>query len=360
MADDEKKSDSIISHLDPSLLRFAAEGFAAPVGLALRSGGGWEYLRFRVRGKAEEILSGKLEFRGFTGILSPPRFSRRVAAGTLRALSGRRPGLGLRIDSWIVEDLCFQWGPAGWAPAPEGERARELRMEDLEGEAWEALVADEARSYYWSERFDSDFYVAQARAGCIAIASDRGDRVFLMPELQNAYAVLDWKDLRAGKGTSRLLRPERLADLGAELRVSSDVTTVLDALDERWKGETWLFPPYRALMASLPGEKRKDFALRGVELRAGGELVAGELGYSMGKTYTSLTGFFRRDRPEWSGLGIVQLHLLARRLESEGYAFWNLGHPYMQYKLDLGARIIPRREFLERWKAALRGEAATA
>ena len=44
--------------------------------------------------------------------------------------------------------------------------------------------------------------------------------------------------------------------------------------------------------------------------------------------------------------------LLGEHLRDAGYAFWNLGHPFMQYKLDLGAQILPRADFLDRWNAA--------
>ena len=43
------------------------------------------------------------------------------------------------------------------------------------------------------------------------------------------------------------------------------------------------------------------------------------------------------------------LPFLAKYLEKENYAFWNLGHPYMQYKFDLGAIKYSRDEFLKRW-----------
>ena len=36
-------------------------------------------------------------------------------------------------------------------------------------------------------------------------------------------------------------------------------------------------------------------------------------------------------------------------LEKNNFSFWNLGHPYMQYKFDLGATSFSREEFLKRW-----------
>jgi Leu/Phe-tRNA-protein transferase len=239
------------------------------------------------------------------------------------------------------------------------DQIHELRLGDFEGPAWPAIVADTEHTYYWSDRFEPEYYRAQARAGCIAVAARLGGRALLLPELQAAYAVLDWDNLHQSRSLKRLFRSGRLEAIEARLRLNSDPGPVLRALDERWGEGSWLTPEYRGLMLALAAESSPDFRLWGAELMVKGspEPVAGELGYVIGRTYTSLSGFFRRERPEWSGLGIVQLHLLAQRLRDRGFAFWNLGHPYMRYKIDMGARILPRTEFLERWAGAARGHA---
>lgn len=86
----------------------------------------------------------------------------------------------------------------------------------------------------------------------------------------------------------------------------------------------WLKGRYRDLMVELAdlGTSTDGFRLRTVELREreSGLLIAGEIGYTIGATYTSLSGFFKRDGA-WSGMGFVQLVLLARELERMGYAF---------------------------------------
>ncbi len=53
-------------------------------------------------------------------------------------------------------------------------------------------------------------------------------------------------------------------------------------------------------------------------------LVAGEIGYTFGTTYTSLTGFYDKKVPN---AGKLQLVLLSKWLEQSGYTFWNFGHP---------------------------------
>jgi Leu/Phe-tRNA-protein transferase len=71
-----------------------------------------------------------------------------------------------------------------------------------------------------------------------------------------------------------------------------------------------------------------------------GELAAGELGYTVGAVYTSLTGFTRQD-----SAGSVQLAALGRLLQQCGFAVWDLGMA-MDYKASLGCQDVPRTTFL--------------
>ena len=50
---------------------------------------------------------------------------------------------------------------------------------------------------------------------------------------------------------------------------------------------------------------------------------------------------------------MVLLVLLADYLESQGFAFMNLGQPYMDYKIALGAKVYEREDFLIRWFDAI-------
>jgi len=62
-----------------------------------------------------------------------------------------------------------------------------------------------------------------------------------------------------------------------------------------------------------------------------------------------LSGFCSKEK-RYSGFGTLQLVLLAKHLEKKDFAFWNLGHPFMEYKKHLGATVLEREEFLALWE----------
>ena len=66
---------------------------------------------------------------------------------------------------------------------------------------------------------------------------------------------------------------------------------------------------------------------------AGGGVIAGELGYTTGKTYTSLSGFFYRGERSYDNFGKLQMVLLARQPRDSGIAFGTSGSP------DLGLGV---------------------
>ena len=231
-----------------------------------------------------------------------------------------------------------------------------LSPASLDEEVLQTLVYPRLeQTHYWSNSWDPAFYVSLARAGFIAISlqhPDGGD--VLLPELQRSYAVLDWENLHRSRKVRRLMASGRLQDDAIELRVSNSVDGVLQRLADYHGEDSWICEAYRSLVRTLARTGSTHFAMHGIELwsRRLDELVCGELGYSIGSTYTSLSGFCRPDERQWRHFGTLQQVLLSRALQQAGYAFWNMGHVGLPYKQALGAREVPRLVFLERWIGA--------
>lgn len=214
-------------------------------------------------------------------------------------------------------------------------------------------------TYYWSDHWDPEFYVALARAGFISTCFDHPQAgPILLSELQRSYAVLDWSNLHCSRNLRALLRSDHLDREGIELRTGPCCDRVLERLAAYHGERSWLRAPYRALVRKLAARGSPRFAMLGVELwsRERDALIAGELGYAIGRTYTSLSGFCSRGERRWRHSGTLQMFLLAEALRRRRYAFWNLGHVGMPYKRALGARPTPRTAFLERWLPAIDAE----
>jgi len=204
------------------------------------------------------------------------------------------------------------------------------------------------KNYYWSEDFSAENYVALAMAGFISVTEEYKGKEFLIPEIQYQYALLDFKDLHISKKVQKLLNQKAFT-----LELSSDLDAVFEAINRLHK-HSWLTPQYLNTLKETQ-KLKSGLKVQSVILKADGKMVAGEIGYVIGKTYTSLSGFSSREKIH-RNYGTVQLVLLAKHLEESGFDFWNLGHPFMDYKLALGAKIYERKDFLKRWKISINKE----
>ena len=113
----------------------------------------------------------------------------------------------------------------------------------------------------------------------------------------------------------------------------------------------WLYPPlveaFREIflngkMEAVFGNKSKSrVRLYSVEVwQNETTLVAGELGYTVGSAYTSLTGFTKVD-----SAGSVQMAAMGKLLCHANFDLWDLGMD-MDYKRKLGAVLMPRSDFV--------------
>jgi len=197
------------------------------------------------------------------------------------------------------------------------------------------------KNYYWSDDFSAAYYIAKAKAGFIAVTDYYEEEELLLPEIQFRYALLDFDDLHISTKVKKLLQTKNL-----QLEVSQNLDEVAEGI-EKLHQYNWLTPKYLNTLKASQGID-ENFKVISALIREKDEIVAGEIGYMIGKTYTSLSGFSKREK-EYRNYGTAQLVLLAQYLQANGFSFWNLGQCYMPYKLMLGAKIFERDAFLKRW-----------
>ena len=207
-------------------------------------------------------------------------------------------------------------------------------------------------NYYYSDDFSLEFYIKLARAGFICVSHTQDNTQFLLPEMQFEYAVLDFQNLHISKKVQKLLKTPHLY----KFSINQDLEGVLNGISKSHH-DNWIENEYLKMLKQLKNYDKSDlkFKLISCELvcTETDRLIAGEVGYQIGSTYTSLSGFTSSEK-RYNNYGKLQLTLLSQYLKSNNYSFWNLGHPYMQYKLDLGAKILSRKEFLQRWLIAIK------
>ena len=203
------------------------------------------------------------------------------------------------------------------------------------------IYPDMYKNYYWSDDFSAEYYIAKAKAGFIAVTDYYEEEELLLPEIQFNYALLDFDDLHISTKVKKLLENKTL-----QLEVSQDLDEVAEGINKLHRNN-WLTAKYLNTLKMSQGVD-ENFKVISAFIRDEDEIVAGEIGYMIGKTYTSLSGFSEREKA-YRNYGTAQLVLLAQYLQSNGFSFWNLGQCYMPYKLMLGAKIFEREAFLKRW-----------
>ena len=190
-------------------------------------------------------------------------------------------------------------------------------------EDFDDMVQDANNAIYYSIDWSEEFYVTQATKGFIAVAIDlRPNLPLLLPELQHAYAVLRHDRLHVSKKVRKRAKKFRIA-------LDTRLDQVLDGIEKAH--DSWIIQPYKELIQRLHKPSPvdgKQLRMRSIELiDPMGNLAAGEVGYTIGAVYTSLSGFVGKHDAQHKGAGTVQLVALSRLLCESGYHFLALGHP---------------------------------
>ena len=223
-----------------------------------------------------------------------------------------------------------------------------LSFDDLKNKdiLFNYIYKNKDSNYYVSEDFSEDFYINLAYYGFICTSTTLQNKFYLLAEIQFEYAILDFQDLHISKKVKKLLKEDNF-----KFTINTKFGEVITQL-ENYHKTNWLENKYKELLLSLKDYKHSniDFEIMSIELndKNTNKLIAAEIGYKIGSTYTALTGFSSIFN-NYNNWGKLQLVLLCKYLEENDFTFWNLGHPYMQYKFDLGAKTYSRNEFLKRW-----------
>ncbi len=203
-------------------------------------------------------------------------------------------------------------------------------------------------NYYWSDDLSNEFYIKAAQCGFITTSMYKDNQFFLLPEIQFDYAVMDFKNIKVPKKVSKLLKEDNHL-----FTINEKFDEVLEKIKDYHK-DSWINDEYIKILKKIKKDNHhdKNFKLISVEIseKESNLLISGEIGYQVGSIYTSLSGFMKKEK-KYNNWGKLQLVLLNSYLQENGYSFWNLGHPQLLYKLDLGATIYTREEFIKRWNS---------
>jgi Leu/Phe-tRNA-protein transferase len=176
---------------------------------------------------------------------------------------------------------------------------------------------------------------------------------YLLPKLHQQRCVIHLpNDLHVSKSARKKAKRYQLT-------FNQSFHEVVDGCRQQHGQNCWLYPPLVEAFSNIQDRQPQGMLtqvtesssrhtstcpvrLYSVELwDTDGTLVAGELGYTVGSIYTSLTGFSRQD-----SAGSVQMAALGRCLCQAGFTLWDLGMD-MEYKRALGSELMPRDDFVQ-------------
>lgn len=200
-------------------------------------------------------------------------------------------------------------------------------------------------NYYAYEYFSPTIYIKLAKAGFISTtATLTNKKTYLLPEIQFEYAVLYFENIHISKKVKKLMQKNDFIFVK-----NKNLNLVIENINTFHK-DSWITKEYKDMLLDIFANHHDNFELLSFELysKDSSDLIAAEIGYKIGNTYTSLTGFSNRAK-EYNNYGKLQLVLLSKYLQKNNYKLWNLGHASLQYKLDLGAIILKREDFLRQW-----------
>uniref|UniRef100_A0A7S2WKL2 Leucyl/phenylalanyl-tRNA--protein transferase n=1 Tax=Mucochytrium quahogii TaxID=96639 RepID=A0A7S2WKL2_9STRA len=213
------------------------------------------------------------------------------------------------------------------------------------GQATDYLAAKNSRDFNWAISFDEDFIAELMYNGFLTMCERLNPcQCVLLPKLHATRCVLQIEDLHIFRSSKK--KAKRFS-----FSCDRAFDSVCNSIVEQ-HGENWFHKPLVAAFKKMNSRRVQGcfngkVFMHSFELWSSetGALVAGEIGYSCGTCYTSLSGFSKVN-----SAGSVQMAATGALLKSFGFVLWDLGMQ-LDYKEKMGAVNISRVEFLQRLAA---------
>ncbi|MDR2149717.1 MAG: GNAT family N-acetyltransferase [Spirochaetaceae bacterium] len=190
-----------------------------------------------------------------------------------------------------------------------------------------------AKEFCFAFSFEPDFIAALMKAGFLVMSIElMDDSYLLVPKIHLTRSIIFFDRLHIKKSIRRLLS-------SYELRFNSDFDTILDRC-LAIHGSDWLTEPLVDSIRLIRADTQAAVKPVSFGVYRNGILRAGEFGIVAGGVYTSYSGYY-----DESNAGTVQLILTAQYLQTNNFAFFDLGMP-MAYKDELGAENVTTETFV--------------
>jgi Leu/Phe-tRNA-protein transferase len=219
--------------------------------------------------------------------------------------------------------------------------------DDCDGVVDAMLKTGYSEEFCIALEWEPDFIARLMKAGFLVMSEtipedegsppDAPSQDIVLPKLHLVRSALFFPDLHIKKSIRPYLSRY-------ELRYDTDFETIVQKCLAA-HGEGWLTPSLIKALFTLRQQGSASPRPVSFGLYREGELKAGEFGIVCDRVYTSYSGY-----KEEKNSGTVQMILMVKWLEQNGFSFLDFGMP-LDYKTDLGARDISPEEFVRIFRA---------